>query len=67
MPSLWHSIRRAPSKVRKLYFAERAERYEDAAGISHILIVEASGRGAARHEPALAASRDEYLRDTGVR
>lgn len=32
MPSLWHYIRRAPSKVRKLYFAERAERLHIGSG-----------------------------------
>jgi predicted SAM-dependent methyltransferase len=32
MPSLWHYVRRAPSKLRKLYFAERAERLHIGSG-----------------------------------
>ena len=32
MPSLWHYIRRAPSKLRKVYFAERAERLHIGSG-----------------------------------
>ena len=55
------------SSIAELRNLERHERNEDAAGISHILIVEASGRDVARHEPALETSRDWYLRDTGVR
>ena len=32
MPSLWHYIRRAPAKLRKMYFAERVERLEFGSG-----------------------------------
>jgi predicted SAM-dependent methyltransferase len=55
------------STIAELQNLERHERNEDLAGVSHILIVEASGRGGARRELALETSRDWYLRDTGVR
>ena len=55
------------STIAELQNLEHHERNEDLADVSHILIVEASGRGGARHEPTLETSRDWYLRDTGVR
>jgi predicted SAM-dependent methyltransferase len=54
------------STIPELRDLEHHERNEDAGDISHILIVEASGRTDARHNAALDASRDWYLRDTAV-
>ena len=36
MPSLWHYIRRAPSKFRKMFLAERAERVHVGSGDVHL-------------------------------
>jgi predicted SAM-dependent methyltransferase len=46
---------------------EQHEKSDDFEGISHILIVEASGRGDTKPGPPFAESRDWYLRDVNVR
>jgi predicted SAM-dependent methyltransferase len=55
------------SPIPELRGLEHHERNDDADGISHILIVEASGRAASRNNSTLDQSRDWYIRDTAVR
>jgi hypothetical protein len=45
---------------------EHHEKNEDFEGISHILIVEAWGRGADPADPAFVEWRDQYLTDLNV-
>ena len=54
------------SKHPKLHGLEAHERNPDFDGLSHILIVEATGRGGEK-SPDLDAPRSEYLRDVDVK